>query len=407
MIDKELLRECHRRLDGNKAKGIDNISKEAYGENLERNLDTLIQKLKRHSYKPEASLRVYIPKANGKRRPLGISTYEDKLVQYGLKCVLEAVFGPRFLNNMYGFRPNKRCHDAIKDLGKVIEKGKICYVLDADIKGFFNNLDHDWLIKFVGVHITDPNIIRLIKKILRVTISESGKLKNAEKGVEQGSLCSPILANIYMHYVLNLWFYKVVKPQLRGQGELIIYADDFVGCFQYKSDAEMFKEALSNRLGQFGLELEAEKTRLICFGKYAESMCKERGKRKPDTFDFLGFTHICGKSRYGRFRIKRKTSKKKFNLKLKEMNIWIRNHRNQKLKELIEQINLKLIGHFRYFGITDNISMLNKYLHKTSEFLYKWLNRRSQKRSYTSKAFNQMLKVYPLAKPKIYVNVYQ
>lgn len=210
-----------------------------------------------------------------------------------------------------------------------------------------------------------------------------------------------------MHYVLNLWFYKVVKPQLRGQGELIIYADDFVGCFQYKSDAEMFKEALSNRLGQFGLELEAEKTRLICFGKYAESMCKERGKRKPDTFDFLGFTHICGKSRYGRFRIKRKTSKKKFNLKLKEMNIWIRNHRNQKLKELIEQINLKLIGHFRYFGITDNISMLNKYLHKTSEFLYKWLNRRSQKRSYTSKAFNQMLKVYPLAKPKIYVNVYQ
>ena len=407
MINKELLRECHHRLDGNKATGIDNITKDEYGKHLDDNLDSLIQRLKHHGYKPRASLRAYIPKANGKKRPLGISTYEDKLVQYGLKCVIEAVFEPRFLDNMYGFRPNKNCHDAIKSLGKIIERGKISYVLDADIKGFFNNINHEWLIKFVEVHIKDPNIIRLMKKVLKAGVSENGEVIETETGVEQGSLCSPVLANIYMHYVLNLWFYKAIKPKLKGQGELVIYADDFVGCFQYKSDAEMFQNALRDRLGRFGLELENEKTRLISFGKYADIECKRKGTSKPQTFDFLGFTHICGRNRNGKFRIKRKTCRKKQNLKLKEMNLWIRNNRNEKLPILIKEINLKLVGYYRYFGITDNISMLNNYLHTTSKLLYKWLNRRSQRRSYTSTAFNQMLKVYPLAKPKIYVNVYQ
>lgn len=407
MINKELLRECHRRLDGSKAKGIDNVTKEEYGKNLNANIDNLVHRLINHSYKPQASTRVYIPKANGKKRPLGISAYEDKLVQYGLKCVLDAVFEPRFLNNMYGFRTGRSCHDAIKSLGRIIEKGNISYILDADIKGFFNNIDHEWLIKFVKVHITDPNIIRLIKRLLRADVFEKGNFKKADKGVEQGSLCSPVLANIYMHYVINLWFYKVIKPQLRGQGELIIYADDFVGCFQYKSDAKMFQRLLQDRLRQYGLELEMNKTRLISFGRFAATECKKKGLRKPETFDFLGFTHICGVSRNGKFRVKHKTSRKKQNIKLKEMYRWIRNNRNIKIKELIQQLNLKLLGHYRYFGITDNMPMLDAYRHKTSQFLFKWLNRRSQRKSYTSRTFNQMLTYYPLAKPKIYVNVYQ
>lgn len=406
MINKELLMECHHNLDGNKAIGIDNISKETYEQNLETNLEQLVNRLKNHSYRPKPALRIYIPKANGKKRPLNISCYEDKLVQYALKCVLEAVYEPLLLDNMYGFRPQKGCHNALKDVTYAIEKHPMAMVLDADIKGFFDNLNHEWIVKMVKVHITDPNVIWLLKKILKAGYIERECYFPSTKGIGQGSLCSPIVANIYMHYAMNLWFHKIVKRQLKGYANLTIYADDFVGCFQYISDARYFHELLKNRLATFTLELEPTKTRLIRFGRFAKENAKSQGKRQ-DTFNFLGFTHYCGTSRRGEFRVKRKTDAKKFRNKVREIKDWLRQHRNTKLRELIPALNSKLAGHYHYFGITDNFPSIQKFYIIVHDLLYKWLNRRSQKRSYNYVQYEEMLKAFPLAKPRIYINIYE
>lgn len=227
LVNKEMLEICHKEMDKNKAVGIDGVSKEMYEESLDENLERLVKALKNKSYKPQPVKRVHIPKGNGKTRPLGIAVYEDKLVQQALKKVLEAVFEPRFRDCMFGFRPGRSCHDALRRLNSIIERGKTSYVIDADIEGFFNHIDHEWLIKFVEVRVKDPNIIRLIRKILRAGIIENGEYRDTDEGSEQGSGCSPILANIYMHYVLVLWFYKIVKPQFKGYSDIVIYADNF------------------------------------------------------------------------------------------------------------------------------------------------------------------------------------
>jgi len=407
LINKELLMECHKELDGKKAKGIDGVTKDEYNNELEENLNKLIIKLKNKAYKPLPANRVYIPKGNGKMRPLAISVYEDKIVQMALKKVIEAVYEPRFLECMYGFRPNRSCHDALKRVNRIIEKEKVSYILDADIKGFFNHLQHEWIIEFVKVHIKDPNVLWLINKLLKSGIVEDGEYEETEEGSGQGSLCSPILANIYMHYVLALWFYKIVKPVLRGYGEIIIYADDFICCFQYRNDAENFLRMVKERFSKYGLELEENKTRLIEFGRFAENNGKKKGTGKPKTFNFLGFTHYCSKGRKGNFRVKRKTDKKKFTTKVKEITKWIKEHRHWKVRELIKVLNVKLMGHYRYYGITDNGSMIGKFAYETSRALIKWLNRRSQKKSYTFEGYNEMLKYNPLVKPKIYVNIYE
>lgn len=403
LLNKELLLQCHKELDRNKATGIDGITKTEYEEHLEANIEELVVKLKNNRYKPQPSMRTYIPKANGKPRPLGISAYEDKIVQTALKKLIEAIYEPRFLNCMFGFRPNRGCHEALKALNRVIEKEKINWVLDADIKGFFDNIDHDKLMKCIEVHIKDPNVNKLIRKYLKAGIMEKGEYKNTEYGVSQGSNISPTLSNIYMHYVLTLWFYKVVRPKFRGDCELIVYADDFVCCFQYKDEAELFCKMLQERLGKVNLELEAEKSRLIEFGRFAAS---NSVNGKPSTFDFLGFTHYCSKSKKGRFRVKRKTSQKKFKSKVKDFTEWLKCNRNIKLKILISKINVKLIGHYRYYGITDNTQMIVQFQYLVKSQLYKWLNRRSQRRSYTWDTFHQMMGYYPLTRPKIHVNIY-
>lgn len=406
MIDVELLRECHKRLDEKKAMGVDEVSKEMYEENLEENLMNLVASLKSHTYRTKPALRVYIPKANGKQRPLNISCYEDKLVQYALKCVLEAVFEPLLLDSMYGFRPNRGCHGALKAVTNSVEKNLVTYVLDADIKGFFDNLDQTWIIKMIGVHIKDPNIIWLTKKILNAGYIEDGSYHKTCKGAGQGSLCSPIIANIYMHYMMNLWFQKSILPTMKGYSNLVIYADDFVGCFRYKSDADRFKVELEKRMNEFGLELEETKTRLIKFGRFAEKECRDKGVKSP-TFNFLGFTHYLGISKLGRFRVKRKTEPKKFRSKIAEMKKWLKLNRTKRLKELIPALNLKLSGHYHYFGITDNFPSIHRFYIIIHDMLYKWLNRRSQKRSYNFAQFEEMLKVYPLVKPRIFVNIYK
>ena len=242
---------------------------------------------------------------------------------------------------------------------------------------------------------------------MKAGITENGEYKETDEGTEQGSGCSPILANIYMHYVLVLWFYKVVKPQFRGFCDIVVYADDFVCCFQYKNEAEQFYKMLKERFGKFGLKLEESKSRLIEFGRFAESNRKRRGEGKPETFDFLGFTHYCSKSRKGYFRVKRKTSKKKFRAKLKLFTEWVKENRTLRKKDLIEKLNVKLAGYYRYYGITDNFKAMDRFRRKVERAVYIWLNRRSQRKSYTWKRFYDMLQNYPIMRPKIYVSIYE
>lgn len=405
LINKELLVDCHRKMDGNKAVGIDGITKEEYEKNLDANLEDLVSKLKRHSYKPKPARRVEIPKDNGKTRPLSIYCYEDKLIQEALRRVLEAVFEPHFYDEMMGFRPNRDCHKALQLLNVYIEKNPTSWIVDADIKSFFNHLDHEWIVKFIESRIKDPNIIRLVQRTLKAGIMEDFRFEPTEEGSGQGSVCSPIIANIYMHYVLVWWFNERVKPLMRGFCGLVVYADDFVACFQYKEDAERFYTALRSRLKHFGLNLQEEKSRLIEFGRYAEENAKNCGG-KPATFDFLGFTHYCSKSSKGWFRVKRKTSRKKFRKKLKEMNSLIKAKRHMPVSETIAWTNKVLDGYYNYYAITDNTPMCANFLFRVREMLFYWLNKRSQRKSYTWPQFADMLKVYPLHSPKLKFSIY-
>lgn len=406
LINKELLLECFHELDGNKATGIDNVSKEEYLRNLDENLDNLVLRLKNKGYRPSPARKVKIPKANGKMRGLAIANFEDKIVQMAVKKLLEAIYEPKFTNNMFGFRPNKSCHDALKYLNQCIEKKYTNYILDADIKGYFDNINHEKLIACLEIHIKDNNLIRLIKRFLKAGIIENGKYEEGTEGTPQGSILSPILANIYMYYSIILWFEKI-KKQGKGYMEIINYADDMVICFQYKNEAEDIYNKMKNRLRICGLEFAEDKTRLIEFGRFAGINRKKKGLGKPETFDFLGFTHYCSESKKtGKFRVKRKTSKKKLKKAISNFKIWIKANRNKKLNEIIISVKKKLIGHYNYYGITDNISSNERYYYNVYRELFKWLNRRSQKKSYTEETFKQMIEIFELPKPKIKVSIY-
>lgn len=409
LINKEMLLSCHQCMDGAKAVGIDGISKEEYGKELGENLNRLVDRLKRGAYHPKPARRVEIPKDNGKMRPLSIYCYEDKLVQEALRRILEAVFEPMFYDEMMGFRPRRNCHMALRKLNAMLERSYTSYVVDADIKGFFDHLDHEWIIKFVESRIKDPNIIRLIRVMLKAGIMKNYAFEETEEGSGQGSVCSPVIANIYMHFVLLWWFKEKIQTRVRGFCGLVVYADDFVACFQYKDEAERFYERLGYRMEHFGLCLEKEKSRLIEFGRFAEVTCKRKYNRKPETFTFLGFTHYCSHSRKGWFRVKRKTSRKKFNKKVKEIGALIRKMavvQGLRIKSIVLKLNEILTGYYHYYGITDNMMMLTKFVHCINKSLFRWLNRRSQKNSFTWEGFNDLMKQYRLASPKIYVSIY-
>lgn len=404
LINKELLKECFDELDGNKAVGIDKITKDEYRYNLSMNLDNLVNSLKNKSYKPNPARKVIIPKSNGKLRNLAISNFEDKIVQLALKKIIEAIYEPKFPNNMFGFRPNKSCHNALKQIVIDIEGHFTNYVVEADIKGYFDNIKHDKLIKCLKIHIKDPNILRLINKFLKAGIIDKGIFNIGEYGTPQGSILSPVLANIYMYYTLTKWFEDSIKVKYKGFMSIINYADDFICCFQYEEMAELFyKELLPKRLKQAGLELASEKTRMISFGRFAIENCKIG---KPDTFDFLGFTHYCSKGENGKFRVKRKTCSNKFKKKLQEFNNWCKDNNNLPLEDMMITVKKKLIGHYNYFGITDNYHMIRKFYYRSMQILFKWLNRRSQRKSYTSEQFKQMIKQYNIPKPYVRISIY-
>ena len=408
LLNVQSLIQCHHELPNNKATGVNGTTKEQYAESLEENIMDLTSRLRSKSYRPIPVRRMYIPKLNSnKRRPLGIPEHEDKIVQKGIAKVLNAIYENDFLDCSFGFRPNRNCHDALKILNFYIEKRLVSYVVDVDIKGFFDNVDHKWMMEFLKHRITDPNLLRIISRFLKGGYMEEGRRYKTDKGTPQGGVISPILANVYLHYVLDLWFEKVVRKQCEGQAYMVRYADDFVCCFQHKREAIQFYESLKLRLKKFNLEIAEDKTKVIPFGRFAENNAKRTGNGKPATFDFLGFTHYCGKSKQGKFRVKRKSSRKKVQGKLKESKEWLKSNRNKNIHLIMERFRRSLVGYYNYYCITDNSRTVNDFKEKIEILLFKWLNRRSQRKSFTWDKFRLFLQMFPLPKPRIRVNIYE
>jgi RNA-directed DNA polymerase len=392
VTDVDHLRECYAALPADRAAGVDGVGKEEYGRNLEANLTELSAKLGRLGYRPQPVKRVYIRKpGTNKQRPLGIPCFEDKLVQLALARVLEQIYEADFVESSYGYRPERTQHQALDQLGRTIQQRAINHLVEADIKGFYDHVNQEWLMKFLEHRIGDERVLRLIVRLLKSGIMEDGLVRASDEGVPQGGNLSPLLSNVYLHYTLDLWFERRFKQTCRGVAYYFRFADDFLACFQHREDAERFRAELAVRLAQFHLELEPSKTRLLEFGRSAEASARGRGQR-PETFDFLGFTHYCGHTRHGHFKVKRKTSTKKYRAKLKETKEWLQRERSRLKKgELLRQAKLKLAGHLNYYAITDNSEMCYSFRYQVTRLLYKWLNRQSQRRSYNWARFNDAL----------------
>ena len=407
LMNEELLLRCFRRLSEDKAAGIDKVTKEQYAENLEANIKELVSRLHRMAYRPQPVRRVYIPKAgSNKLRPLGIPCLEDKLVQAALARILGAIYEQDFIENSYGFRPGRSCHDALRELSQTVEWEGTNYIGEADLKGFFDNVDQDWMMKMLEHRVVDKRMLRMLKRFLKSGVMEAGELRASEEGVPQGGSISPVLANVYLHYALDLWVEKVYRKSCKGKAKLIRYADDFVVCFQNREDAMRFQAALAERLAKFGLEVEPTKTKVLEFGRDAERHARGRGER-PGTFDFLGLTHYCSRTKDGRrFRMKRVTSRKKFRAKLANLKEWLKRMRVMPTLWILEKVGLKLRGHYAYYGVTDNHEGIARFYREVTKMLYKWLNRRSQRRSYRWAEFEELLKLYPLPRPRVRVHLF-
>jgi group II intron reverse transcriptase/maturase len=408
-MDAELLRGCFMRLRGDAAAGIDGMTKAAYAAHLEDNLARLVTRLHRMSYIPQPVRRVYIPKpGSDKQRPLGIPALEDKLVQAGLVRILEQICEQDFIEDSYGFRPGRGCHDALRALSETVESGKTEWIVEADIKGFFDNVQHDWLMRFLEHRIGDKRVCRMVKRFLKAGVFEEGQVRDSEDGTPQGGVISPVLANIYLHYALDLWFERVFRKDCTGPARLIRYADDFVACFATQADAERFRRDLTDRLAHFGLEVEPTKTKVLAFGPHAAQRARQEGKSKPETFDFLGLTHYCGRTRDAkRFRMKRVTARKKFRAKLAALGQWLQDNRAKlRTPALWDKFREKLRGHYAYYGVTDNSPGICRFYYEAKRLLFKWLNRRSQRHSMTWEQFDLMDQRFALPRPRIGVSMF-
>ncbi len=407
LLNIEYLRDCYKSLNRNKAVGIDNVSWEEYGEDLEGKLELLVSRLKRKKYKPLPARRVYIPKGETERRPLGISALENKIVERGITWILESIYEQDFLNCSYGFRPKRSCHQALKSLNDLIMFQPVNHIVEADIKGFFDNVSHEKLMDFIQIRIKDTTLLNLIKKFLKAGYVDDGLLVKSDTGTPQGSILSPMLANIFLHYVLDTWFERTVKSHVKGFCELVRYADDFVCVVRYADEARRIERGLQNRFNKYGLEIHPTKSRNISFGWFERENAKTQ-VRRPNTFDFLGFTHYCDISRKGNFKVGRRTSRKKYSAKCKAMNAWLKAIRNKvKTKEWWKTLKAKLRGHFHYYGISENYDGIARFYKFTIKVLRKWLNRRSQKRKMSWDRFTKYLEHYPLPKPRIMHSFYE
>lgn len=399
-IKRPLLREAYKRLSKHAAAGVDGVTWHEYGERLDDRLLDLEDRVQRGSYHPQPVRRVHIPKGDGSTRPLGIPALEDKIVQQAARMVLEPIYESMFIGFSYGFRSRKSHHDALDALAVAIER-QVNWVLDADIRSFFDTIDHGWMQQFVERRIGDRRMVRLLMKWMNAGVMEEDELHEVEAGTPQGGIISPLLANIFLHYVLDLWVCQWRKTHARGVVYVVRYADDFVMGFEYEEDARAMHAALTARLREHALELHPVKTRVIEFGRYARERRERAGLPKPETFDFLGFTHIASRDRRGRFQLKRRTSRKKRRVKLAAIKEECRRRRHHDVTEQHRWLSKVLNGHFNYYAVPTNYRMLQGYRECVRSTWHRSLQRRSQRASWTSEVRRVFDKRFPLPIPNI------
>ncbi len=394
LLDENFLKWCFWQLKRDAAPGVDRVDFYEYRENLDENIANLVKRLKQKNYRAKLVRRQYIPKINGKLRPLGIPATDDKVLQFAVAKILEAIYEEDFLDVSYGYRPGTGPQDAVRDLTRKLQFGRFSHIVEADIRGFFDNIDHNWMIRMLEERINDRAFLRLIQKWLKAGILDtSGKVIHPATGTPQGGIVSPILANVYLHYALDLWFEKRIKRECNGEALIIRYADDFVCAFQYKQDAELFYQQLNERLGKFGLEVSPEKTRILLFSR---SMLKQ-----SETFDFLGFEFRRAISRKFKPIVRRRTSRKKLRASIAAFTEWIKTNRNKKISKLMTTLRAKYRGYWNYYGVIGNYGSLKTFYYRTRRILFKWLNRRSQRLSYNWAGFEDLLNQFLIPAPKI------
>ena len=376
------------------ATGVDKVTAQEFGSKLKENIIRIVDSLRRGSYRARLVRRVYIDKGNGKKRPLGIPAIADKLVQRAVAKILNAIYEQDFIEDSYGYRPKRSAQKAINTITRKVRFGNYRYVVEADIKGYFNNIDHNWLVKMLELRINDSQFIRLIKKWLKAGIlEEDGKVIHPATGTPQGGIVSPILANIYLHYALDIWFENYVKKVCKGKAYICRYADDFICTFERKEDAEWFYQKLQVRLRKFNLEISLEKTNIISFFRY--------DYREGNSFEFLGFEFRWGRSRKGTITIMKRTSRKKLRKSIKNFTEWCKDRRSKKLWIIFKELNSKLQGYYNYYGLRGNYNGIEQFYAAAQKILFKWLNRRSHRKSFTWDEYLKVLKKYEMMEPRI------
>lgn len=407
LLNEDYLYGCFKMLKRGKAAGVDGRTLESYkDEEVKLAIVDTVIKLKGRRHQPQPVRRVYIDKGNGKMRPLGIPTIVDKILQLAMTRILSAIYEQDFLPTSFGYRVGKDAHEALKEINHMIMGQKVNYILDADIEGFFDNLNHQWLMRCLSERISDPHFKRLIFKFLKAGVLEERKFLPTKQGSPQGGIISPVLANIYLHFVLDLYFDRRIKPTLKGYSRLIRYADDFLIGIQHQADAVKIQTELAQRLKKFGLTLSKEKTAIKEFGRFASENRGKRNQTKPETFDFLGFTHYCSTIRDGRFQLRIKTSKKRANRAITAIGAFLKQDRTKQMKEIWDNLSLKLTGHYNYYGVSGNFEEIKRFYESTKALVFKWLNRRSWKKSFNWEKFEEYLNHNPLPKPKLTYAIY-
>jgi len=389
-VDVDRLRAAYRAINPRAATGVDGVTWRAYGQDLEVNLHDLHGRVHRGSYRARPTVRAYIPKPDGRERPLGIAALEDKIVQRAVVEVLNGIYETDFLGLSYGFRPGRSAHDALDALAAGIYNKKVNWVLDADIRDFFGSLDQSWLLKFLEHRIADRRVLRLIRKWLGAGVIEDGEWSKTEGGTAQGASVSPLLANVYLHYVFDLWAHRWRQSNAHGDVIIVRYADDYIVGFQHQRDAQRFLADLRDRLAAFGLELADEKTRLIEFGRFAAQNTKARGLGRPETFDFLGFKHICSKTKNGRFMLKRITVAERMQAKLSEINLELKRRRHLSIAAQGKWLGSVVRGHLAYYAVPGNSDAIRAFHNEVTRHWHRSLRRRSQRHNLSWKRMGRI-----------------
>lgn len=395
-VNEQTLMAVHQRQNIRKATGIDGVNKLKYDENAAESIRHLVERMRKLQYKPQPVRRTYIPKPNGKQRPLGIPSYEDRLVQGVMTDLLSTVYEERFLDCSYGFRPKRGAHDVVRYINRTIMGKRVNFILDADIRGFFDNVDHAWLMKFLAHDIQDRNFLYYVERFLKAGVMEGNQFRDSDRGTPQGGLISPVLANVYLHYVLDLWVERRMRKKVKGEMHYVRYADDFLIMFQREEDAAAVLEELCHRLEQFGLELSENKTRILPFGRY---------RKTEKMFDFLGFTFYNTLSRNGKYRVGIRTCAKKLRAKVQAAKLWLRSRLAKPVNETMKTLSRALLGHNAYYGINGNLKSVQTFYYIIGRMTHKMLNRRSQKAKVTWEKFARIWKFH-IKEPRVLVNIW-